>query len=135
MKDGSQAGSENGLETGRREFARWRGGRRRGARIPERLWALAVRLAREHGVSKTALRLGLDYYALKKHLQAVARLEAEARRVEPGFVELPLMAQPGVAGSVLELVDGRGCRLRIELRDGAATDMDAVARSLWEARA
>ncbi len=134
MKGRSPGRSSRALDRGREEFARWRGVRRRGARIPQRLWALAVRLAGEHGVSRTALALGLDYYALKRRLEAAAGQEGEARRSGSGFVELPPTALPGTAACVLELVDGRGSRLRIELRDGAAAGVEAVARSLWQVR-
>ena len=39
---------------------------------PQPLWALAVRLAKTHGVSRTATALGLDYYSLKKRADARA---------------------------------------------------------------
>ena len=98
------------------------------------MWALAVRLAGGHGVSRTALALGLDYYPLRKPLEAVAGQEAEARRRGVGLVELPPTTLPGSAACELDLVDGRGSRLRIQLRDGAAARVEAVARALWQAR-
>jgi len=54
----------------RNQLNQWRhdhGGR---GRIPEVLWAAATRLASEHGLHKTARLLGLNYYGLKKRLQA-----------------------------------------------------------------
>ncbi len=50
-----------GLLSGAIAFREWRGIRRRGARIPETLWGMAVSLAEDHGVSKTSQALRLDY--------------------------------------------------------------------------
>jgi len=112
-----------------RRFERWRRLSRRGKRIPAELWSLAVELAREHGVSKTSASLRLEYAALKR------RLEAEGAGVEerrPRFVEVALGSVPATA-CVVELADGRGLKLRVELPDRAAAQLSAVARSLWEA--
>ena len=42
-------------------FERWRSARTARLPIPERLWAAAVELARQHGVSRTAQALRLEY--------------------------------------------------------------------------
>ncbi len=61
------------LDKARRRFERWRQRRRgRRARIPERLWASAVRAAQVCGLCRTAQTLRLDYAALKKRLKAAA---------------------------------------------------------------
>ncbi len=60
------------LERGRSRFRTWRGQRKAGDRIPQVLWAMATRLAKAHGVSRTAAALGLDYYGLKKRALALA---------------------------------------------------------------
>jgi hypothetical protein len=41
----------------------WRKTRKHRARIPERLWKAAVRVARKHGLHRTARALRLDYYS------------------------------------------------------------------------
>jgi hypothetical protein len=53
------------------------------SRIPQPLWTLAVELVRRHGVSRTAIALGLDYYQLKRRAAATA-----AAPSGPTFVEL-----------------------------------------------
>jgi hypothetical protein len=53
------------LVRGQSRFQAWRGQRKAGGRIPEALWTMAARLAKTHGVSRTAAALGLDYYRLK----------------------------------------------------------------------
>ena len=115
-----------------RRFAAWRRVRPFGARIPDPLWAEAVLLARRHGLSRTAVTLGLGYYALKKRLGTAAAsrsrpLELVAR---PTFVELP----PPTAGSaecVIEFEKAGGARLRIHLQ-GGVPDLAALARGFWE---
>mgnify|MGYP001435105451 CR=1 FL=1 len=89
------------------QFRDWRRKRTLGTRIPEPLWKLAVKLAIAHGVCRTALALGLDYYSLKQRLEAVAGRQPAT---EPAFVELPA---PLVVGKhcTFELGDGAGSTL------------------------
>ena len=54
------------LLRGRNRFQAWRQSRRTRGRMPDALWALAVRLVKRYGVNRTALVLGVDYYSLKK---------------------------------------------------------------------
>ena len=60
------------LVRGRSRFQAWRGQRKAGGRIPQPLWAMAIRLAKAHGVSRTAAVLRLDYYRLKERAEAAA---------------------------------------------------------------
>ena len=60
------------LVRGRTRFQAWRTRRKVGTRIPRTLWALAVRLAKTHGVCRAATALGLDYYSLKKRTESLA---------------------------------------------------------------
>jgi len=58
-----------GLEGVQRRFERWRQTRRGHARIPERLWAAAVKAAGRHGLHRTVRALRLDYYSLKERVE------------------------------------------------------------------
>ena len=62
------------LEQTRRRIAQWRGTRTQkpGIRqaMPAALWAAAVVLAQQHGLSPTARALRVNYIALKKRLEA-----------------------------------------------------------------
>ena len=60
------------LEGVRRRFERWRRTREVGSRIPEALWAAAVKLARVYGIHRTAKTLRVNYYALKKRVEREA---------------------------------------------------------------
>lgn len=119
------------LSEAERKFTRWRRSSRRGKTIPVELWSLAVALAGEHGVSKTARHLRLDYYGLKKRLEAAATWIDEPFR--PTFVEVAL-GSPLAMPCVVELADGAGVKLRVELPERAAGELGALARTLWTAR-
>jgi hypothetical protein len=123
-----QATSEGGgLAEARREFERWRRGRARGARIPARLWQVAVRVAGSHGVSKTSLALGLDYYALQRRL---AGAEAKQGR-SPGFVELALPATgSGQARCQLEFGGGSGARVRVDVTGLSPGELATFVRAV-----
>ena len=113
-------------------FARWRDTTPVGARIPEALWSRAVELARAHGVARVATTLRLDYTRLKW------RLTAESCTAVPppsAFVEMTLDLPPTGSGCILALSDAHGRALRIEWTRPVASEVAAVARSLWEATA
>jgi hypothetical protein len=116
------------LAQGRSRFQAWRA-RRTAGRIPQTLWALAVRLVSRHGISRTATALGLDYSSLKKRAQEAAD-PAPARG--PAFVELP---SPVLVGkqAALELDHGAGATLRVHLMGYDPAEVAALARGLWDA--
>ena len=117
------------LERGRSRFQAWRAQRRAGGRIPQPLWELAVRLVNRLGVSRTATALGLDYYSLKERAEAVT---GEAPSQPPAFVELPAPVLVGKQG-LFELDNGAGATLRVHLVGYDAADLEALARSFWNA--
>ena len=110
-------------------FRDWRGKRTIGARIPEPLWTLAVKLAIAHGACRTASALDLDYYSLKKRLEAADGLQAATA---PAFVELPAPLAIGKQ-CTFELGDGAGSTLRIQLVGYDVADVAALSCRLWNA--
>jgi hypothetical protein len=117
------------LRRTRSQFQTWRKQRQPGSRIPPTLWALAVQLVGNHGLSRTAAALGLDYYSLKKQVAATA---APARSKAPAFVEVP--APFGVGTRALcELSNGAGATLRVQLLGYDAADLEALTRRFWNA--
>jgi hypothetical protein len=117
------------LVQGRNRFQVWRGQRKLGSRIPQALWALAVRLAEAHGVSRTAAVLGVDHYSLQKRAQAAA---APPQSSGPAFVEWP---SPVMVGKQcrFELDNGAGATMRVQLVGYDAADIEALSRSFWNA--
>ena len=117
------------LVRGRSRFQAWRERRKPGGRIPQPLWAMAVRLAKTHGVSRTAAALGLDYYSLKKRAEAAA---TPPQSSGPAFVELtpPVLVAKQCR---LELDNGSGATMRVQLVGYDAADIEALSRSFWDA--
>jgi hypothetical protein len=117
------------LMQGRGEFLAWRGRARGRGRIPLALWAIAVRLAKVHGVGRTAKALGLDLDRLKARTEAP---DMRSRSSRPVFVELP-SPFAGKSG-VLEFDNGAGVTLRVQLVGYDAADLEALSRGFWNAR-
>jgi hypothetical protein len=123
-------GLPSDLALGRSRFQAWRRERKLGERIPRSLWDLAGRLAKLHGISRTATALGVDYYGLQKRARIVA---GPAPSSNPAFVEVQA---PIVAGKEcrLEFDNGAGATLRVQLVGYDAADVEALSRSFWNAR-
>jgi hypothetical protein len=117
------------LARGRSRIQAWRQRREPGGRIPQDLWDMAVGLARSHGVSRTAIALGLDYYSLRKRVEVAV---AGPRSDTPSFVELPSPVRVGKECRI-ELDNGAGATMRVHLVGYDAADVEAVSRSFWDA--
>jgi hypothetical protein len=116
---------------GQSRFQTWRRQRKAGSRIPQTLWALAVRLANAHGVSPTAAALGLAYYSLKERVEAAAGTQPPSSG--PAFVELPAPLMVGKQCR-FELDNGAGATMRVQLVGYDAADVEASARGFWSAQ-
>ena len=115
------------IEKAQLQFEAWRSERQRGQRIPESLWLTAVELAKQHGVWPTARALHLDHSRLKRRVR-----NGEDDEKNGGFVEL-IPEGAMLCGCTVEMEDGRGARMRIELK-GAAADVTALSRTFWSER-
>jgi hypothetical protein len=69
------------LQAVRRRMELWRKTRQGRARIPQRLWTSAVKLAAAYGLCRTAQILGLNYTALKEHVEAAGLSGHEGLRL------------------------------------------------------
>jgi hypothetical protein len=112
-------------------FDQWRRSASARGRIPDSLWKLAVDLAREHGLSRTASALKLGYYDLKKRV--VDRTPLAQSGAADGFVELKPAALAMPCQCRIEFEKPCGSRLRIELQ-GGIPDLEALGRTFWESR-
>jgi len=136
------------LARGRDRFEVWRRTRQVGTRIPDELWSLAVKLADHHGISRTASMLGLDYYSLKKRVEAgnsgvtsvpsafvEGSASSDSASARPTFIELSsslqVPSQEVSAECVVEFADGTGASLRIHLSGCQTPDLVALGRSFW----
>ena len=133
------------LEGLRRRFEGWRRTRKVRSRIPEPLWAAAVRVASTYGIHRTAKTLRVDYYSLKKRVEgtpavtaskmpgtpAVSASKVPAEAAGATFLELPPSAWPGPGECTLELEDTSGAKMRVHFKGFAAPDLVALSRSFW----
>lgn len=115
----------------RRRFERWRRARRGRSRIPETLWASAVRAAGKYGLNPTARALRLDYCGLRKRVEQASSVTPPKEGTVTTFVELA----PPVSGNsrecILELEDPGGSKMRVHLKGIEAPDLAALSRSFW----
>jgi hypothetical protein len=129
-----------------RRFERWRSAHTARLPIPERLWAAAVELAREHGVSCTAQALHLEYGKLRRLMESarpglksrVAKAPAAERRrarftAPPAFVELMASPAAGQSECLIEL-EGRRGKMRIQWKGTTAPDLGGLGRAFWESQ-
>lgn len=117
-------------------FADWRRARELGTRIPKSLWALAVELATTYGVCQTSATLRLDYYGLKKRLEAKASQPSTPGTPSPRpvFVELAASTLVTPGECLIEFENAAGSRMRVHLKGGQAPDLVALSRSFWNAQ-
>ncbi len=116
------------LVRGRTRFQAWRTRRKVGTRIPRTLWALAVRLAKTHGVCRAATALGLDYYSLKKRTESPA---TPRQSDGPAFIEFTVPATVAKQCQV-ELNNGSGATMRVQLVGYDAADIGVLPVRLPE---
>jgi hypothetical protein len=110
-------------------FAAWRRMHEPHTRIPKPLWAAAVKLAAEFGISRTATRLRLNYNDLKKHLEVIAppSRHASIAPKPPSFVELPASSFPVSGDCVIELENAAGTKMRIQIKGSHCPDLVALS--------
>jgi hypothetical protein len=105
------------LEEVAEHFEDWRRGKRRGERIPERLWLEAIALAEHHAPSSVARRLRLSARDLNRRRATIgsgrARGEASATFVELSPAVIAQPPSPQSLSASLELIRPDGLRLRI----------------------
>jgi hypothetical protein len=118
-----------------KRFASWRKARVKGERIPKPLWNSAAKLARNFGIHQTARLLKLDYYSLKKHVDAqpASRKNTLQNTSQPTFIELPSPPLTVVNECTIELEDASGASLRMHLKGSDFPDVLALGRSFWSA--
>ena len=114
-----------------RRLEHWRRTRDGHSRIPETLWASAVRAAGRYGLNPTARALRLDYYSLKKRVEAATCRRASGREGVAAFVELAPAPPTGSPECMLELEDPGGAKMRVHLKGAEAPDLAALSRSFW----
>ncbi len=131
MKKPSKTKLPAKLDRGRRRFESWRSAHKPHTRLPKRLWALAVELAREYGINKTASTLRLDYYGLKKRVALPVSDASAAAEETPPFLELFSSGTNSTAECTIECQDSGGARISIHIKGLEPPDLAALSSGLW----
>lgn len=115
-----------------KQIAQWRKTRRRGERMPERLWAEARDLARRHTAGSIARVARIDYYALKKRVESSVVAPAAKQKGQPVFLEVPVSVGDHPVECVIEMEHPGGGRMRIHSTGAMMPDLTALTRSFWD---
>jgi len=127
----STTGLPGPLADGVRRFEKWRS-KRTTRRIPAELWSLAAGLGGEYGLSRTARVLRVDYYALKKQIDASSSDQEEAEAA-PAFVEI--LTTPGssdLSECQVEFESPCGRKMRIQVQGACAPVLAELSRLFLE---
>ena len=117
------------LEEAKARFEEWRRSRKGRESIPDELWAIAVEVARREGVSRTSTELRVEWNHLKRRM-AVAP-DASPKPASPAFVELVAPRPLSLPECTIEL-EGRGGKLRIQLKNASVSYLATLSRDLLE---
>jgi hypothetical protein len=122
-----------GMEAVRRRFEHWRRTHKARSRIPDSLWAAAVRLVGRCGLHRTSRALRLDYYSLKERAEhgSAAAVDFDESFATPAFVELSPAPTVGRCECTVELENAGGAKMRVHLEGVAMPDLAALSRSFW----
>ena len=120
------------LACGRERFEKWRSKQKTRTRLPEPLWAAAVKLAHEFGINRTARALRLDYNGLKKRMESSVSGDTSPVSVGPQFLQLLGSELTAVAECAIECQGARGAKIRIHLKGPQLPDLAALIGSLWD---
>jgi len=128
MKNRSKSDLPAKLVRGCERFEKWRSKQKTRARLPEPLWAAAVKLAHEYGINRTARALRLDYNGLKKRLES--NVSDVPPQTGPEFIQLLGSELTTVAECAIECRHADGATIRIHLKGPQLPDLTALPHSL-----
>ena len=113
----------------RDQITEWRETRTSRGRMPKGLWSAAVSLAKDHGVSKTAIFLRLSYDSLKKNLlrsEGRNDTKSHSRQNLQGFLQTKaseLLAANSTSETLIEISTKDGTKLTMRLGSNSAIDL------------
>ena len=119
------------LAQGLRQFEQWRRQREGRGRVPDDLWSLAVELAREFGVSRTARTLRLAHNTLKKKSQHSEERDCPDPIPTLPFLELRPDRVDAQVECTIDCQRSSGQTLRIHLKGPDWPDLSSLCQGLW----
>ena len=115
----------------RHQIDEWRQSPTRSRRMPQELWAAAIDLAKEHGVSLVSRSLKIGYTDLKHHVRGDKKPSSRAKRRQGStdFVELrpqQLTLESNSSSSTLEVTSPDGGKMTVRFSAGSSFDLPAL---------
>lgn len=120
----------NPVEQLRNRFELWRREHRGRHPLPQELWSAAADLAQQYGLNRTARALRLSYYSLKEHMPVDTRGRGKRPR-SAKFVELLPWSSAGMPECSVELENGRGAKMKIQLQGAALGELSHLTQLFW----
>jgi len=129
-KQSPSRNTNNQIDHLRKRLDTWRESHRPRSRIPGRLWESAVQVAGQCGLNRTAKTLHLDYYDLKKRLEAAS--------IKQGSVQSFIELSPAVSGPtpecVIELETRNGAKMRVHIKGMGVPDLNTLSSTFWRSK-
>lgn len=116
-----------------RQFEQWRSQRKGRDRLPDHLWSLAVELAREFGVSRTARTLRLAHNTLKYKSQRSKQQDRPDLITNMPFLELRPDTVNAPIECIIDCQRSSGQKIRIQLKGSNWPDLASLCQGLWDA--
>lgn len=134
------SGSQEEIEQLFNKFDKWRKSKKSPKdRIPDELWAEAVKLAETFSVHRVSKRLGLSYVDLKKRMGNWNVKNISDSSEAEGFLELKVSSPSVTVGRsgmgwispcIMEIIRSDGTQLRVYSTHGVTLDITRICESL-----
>ena len=115
-------------------FAAWRKTRQHRSRIPEELWAAAVKLSDKHSIHRISRALGLSYTDLKERIEQSHPVPDTIKPTpSPDFIPIAI-APTSPAECVVEMEHRNGNKMRMHFKGNAELDLRSFAEAFWSGK-
>ena len=121
------------LEEVKAKLETWRRTREQRSAIPEQLWTEAVEVARDIGINRVSVSLGISYYGLKKRIEQGGSLTVSTAEDKAAkFIEMTLApSNPGRRETVTEFEMVRVDGTQVRMRHCGDVDVVKLVGTIW----
>jgi hypothetical protein len=115
-------------------FAAWRKTRQHRSRIPEELWAAAVKLSNKHSIHRISKALKLSYTDLKERIEK-SHPVPETIKPTPSLDFIPIdIAPTQPAECIVEMEHRNGNKMRMHFKGNVDLDLRSFAEAFWSGK-
>lgn len=129
MRQKSFSAKQRSLSEVKERIEAWRQNRKKRRPMPEELWEQAAGLSEEYSLHEISKALRLNHSALKKRVQP-ERASAQKELI-PTFIELEVPRAPVIAECIIEMQDGAGGMMRMQIRGKTDLDLLELGKAFW----